>query len=196
MPGLEEWLKKRLKEEWRDVKKKNTVERMISPLKESDMRIWRGYLKDGEELHSFEIRFTNRYPFEPPEIEWLTPIKHPNIEPPRPEGLGRVCLPWLSDLREWTPDTSVNSIIEGLLYVLKNPNPGDPLLHPACLLESIRRIKEKLKDVGVNPEIREKAKRLLSTSESMLAQLGGRPNETVYNLVKEAALMVGFSQAK
>lgn len=90
--------------------------------------IGRGYYK-GE--HRVKITLTRMFPFEPPQIEWLTPIFHPNIEPPKSEGsLGRICVEFVND--KWTPQAHLNGVIEALSYMLHNPNPDDPLADDTC----------------------------------------------------------------
>ena len=96
---------------------------------------WHGYIAgDGPfagETHEVRIELTRKFPFEPPQVTWLTDIFHPNIEPPQGMGgYGRVCLNLLD--KDWTPMKHLPAIVEGLMYLLNNPNPEDALANPTC----------------------------------------------------------------
>jgi len=194
--ALDAWLHSRLQGEWETTKPKNTEERTIAPVDEKSLRVWRGYLRHHKgEMHAFEMRFTKAYPLEPPEFEWLTPISHPNIEPPKPQGLGRVCLDWLTNPREWSPDTSVNAIIEGALYVLNNPNPSDPMMHRSCLREAIRMLEEDIsKHSDAEPNLPKVRMLLASAKQSIERPSVSTSDEMAYKLIKEAALLLGYKQ--
>jgi ubiquitin-protein ligase len=179
-PLLNPFIKKRMEDELKIATQKNTADRTVTPLRDGDPSIWRGYLKGANaEFHSFELKVSDKFPLEPPSIEWLTPIKHPNIEPPRPEGLGRICLPWISDPKEWNPQTRINSIIDGLVYLLNNPNPYDPLMNSTCLRGTI----DMLRDKG---KISNDAKNILDMASSTLSR---GDNKSAYDLVKRAGLL-------
>jgi len=188
-----------LEAEWEETKPKNTEERTIAPIDGTDFKVWRGYVRSQKgETHAFEMRFTKVYPLEPPEFEWLTPISHPNIEPPKPQGLGRVCLPWITDSREWSPETSVNAIVEGALYVLNNPNPSDPLMHRSCLMEGLRMLEEDVSKSSLSGANLLKVRTLLASAKQSLdrTSLGSLPDETAYRLIKEAGLFLGSIKQK
>ena len=54
----------------------------------------------------------------------LTKIYHPNIDLE-----GHVCLNILRD--DWKPVLDINAVIYGIIYLLYEPNPNDPLNHGA-----------------------------------------------------------------
>lgn len=57
-----------------------------------------------------------------PEIKCLNKIYHPNIDPTDDDT--NVCL---SLIEEWQPNFGLDDIVQGLLYLLHNPNLADPL---------------------------------------------------------------------
>jgi ubiquitin-protein ligase len=188
---ISHFIKRRLEEELEIAISKNTSERIVLPLNGNDLSRWRGYIKgpDGA-LHSFEIRIGEKFPLEPPEIEWLTPISHPNIEPPRLLGagsFGRVCLPWITDPSVWTPQTRINAIVDGLVYLLNNPNPCDPLMHSECLKTAIKMVKEKISSGNLNSNKRSQAQTLLIAAEAALSQGN---NHSAIQLIKEACMVI------
>ncbi len=183
-----------MRNEWNKVKERNNEERSVAPLNENDLKTWRGYLAGpSKETHSFELRFLRAFPLEPPEVEWLTPIVHPNIEPPKPDGLGRVCVDVL-DITNWTPFTDVNTIVNSIYTVLQNPNPGNPMAHPACLRASVESIEAILsKNNTIPDDKRKQVAALLAGARASLARLPGgtKIDEFAHNLVKQAALALG-----
>lgn len=183
--------RKRLEDELKIAMSKNTPKRTVAPKRKGDPSVWRGYIEapDGV-MHSFEIRVGDRFPLEPPEVEWLTPISHPNIEPPRPEGMGRVCLPWITDRSEWSPQTRINSIVDGLVYLLNNPNPADPLMHTQCLRNATEMIKKELKQADKTVDV-PKVQTLLTTA---ITNIERGDNRLGYDLVKQAALLAGLGK--
>ncbi|MCL4326418.1 MAG: hypothetical protein M1481_06335 [Candidatus Thermoplasmatota archaeon] len=93
------------------------------------------YLKDGKlstrYTHKFKIIVDAEYPYKKPVIHWLTPIFHPNIMPPH-EG-GYICTKML---KVWSSQSSIVSFIQGVITLLSNPNPYDPLGSDACLMSA------------------------------------------------------------
>jgi ubiquitin-protein ligase len=184
------FFEERLKKELEYVASKNTPKRTIIPIKEGNLKTWRGHIKGpNKETHTFEIRLTH-YPLSPPEIEWLTPISHPNIEPPKPEGNGLPCLPWLTNPTFWSPKTKINSIIEGLVFLLNNPNPADPMAHPKCLKLAIKMIRNHVKTHRPKHEF-SKINDKLITAENILVN---GDTKTAYQLVKQAGEMANLGK--
>jgi ubiquitin-protein ligase len=163
---------------------------MVAPVEGTDLKIWRGLFRSKKGArHEFEMRMRN-YPLEPPEIEWLSPISHPNIEPPKPGGLGRVDLLWFMVANKWRPSTSVNTIVEGLLHVLNNPNPSEPLMHPSCLIAAMNVLEEELDALSITDKDSSKVRVLLANARRSL-ETGDR--EPAWRLIKEGA---GFGKTK
>jgi len=71
------------------------------------------------------IRFTARYPFEPPRVRFVTPVYHPNVD-----SAGRICLDTLKQppAGSWSPAVSLPSLLTTLRALLGDPNPDDALV--------------------------------------------------------------------
>ncbi|KAL7637695.1 UNVERIFIED_CONTAM: hypothetical protein RMT77_011304 [Armadillidium vulgare] len=72
-----------------------------------------------------EIEIPERYPFNPPNIRFLTPIYHPNID-----NMGRICLDLLKmpPSGGWRPALSISNILTSIRVLMNAPNPDDPLV--------------------------------------------------------------------
>ncbi|KAB7496903.1 Ubiquitin-conjugating enzyme E2 T [Armadillidium nasatum] len=70
-------------------------------------------------------RNPERYPFNPPNIRFLTPIYHPNID-----NMGRICLDLLKmpPSGGWRPALSISNILTSIRVLMNAPNPDDPLV--------------------------------------------------------------------
>jgi ubiquitin-protein ligase len=74
--------------------------------------------KDG---HKVRIVLKRDFPYPGGiEVAFTTPIFHPNVR--REDGL--VCIQLLN---EWSETSSVSSVVNGLKWLLENPNPASPL---------------------------------------------------------------------
>jgi len=112
-----------------------------------------GYWKQGSSItqywdHMVDIYILRHYPYSDPDkrlgapirLVWLTPIFHPNIAPGvQYGGTGVVC--WAL-LRKTLKTINLLSIVKGLEYLVQNPEPNDPLVHPPICLEAARYFKE------------------------------------------------------
>jgi ubiquitin-protein ligase len=78
-------------------------------------------------VHSFKITFGRSFPYQPPVVQWLTPIYHPNIASPS-EG-GRVCLKAI-DSRQF--EFNLTDLIKSVVQLLAHPNPTSPLDTRSC----------------------------------------------------------------
>uniref|UniRef100_A0A8C6CWM2 Ubiquitin-conjugating enzyme E2 T n=1 Tax=Moschus moschiferus TaxID=68415 RepID=A0A8C6CWM2_MOSMO len=65
------------------------------------------------------------YPFEPPQIRFLTPIYHPNID-----SAGRICLDVLKlpPKGAWRPSLNIATLLTSVQQLMAEPNPDDPLM--------------------------------------------------------------------
>ena len=77
-----------------------------------------GLYKKGK--FSFTVRVGENYPDAAPSVNCNTTIYHPNID-----TSGDVCLNLLSD--DWESNFSLEDVVQGLLFLLYNPNLDDPL---------------------------------------------------------------------
>lgn len=76
-------------------------------------------------VFKLEISLTERYPFEPPLIKFVTPIYHPNID-----SAGRICLDLLKmpPKGSWKPSLNISTILKSIQILMSDPNPNDPLM--------------------------------------------------------------------
>lgn len=65
------------------------------------------------------IKIPQDYPDDPPLVKIMTKIYHPNIKD------SNICLDILDN--NWKPTYNLSKVLESLYYLLKNPNPNDPL---------------------------------------------------------------------
>ena len=76
----------------------------------------------------FELDISHHYPSFPPSVRALTKMYHPNVEfsgDEEDEDDGGVCLNLLDEL--WTSSMTLEDVVQGLLFLLHNPNLEDPL---------------------------------------------------------------------
>ncbi|CAL8368083.1 unnamed protein product [Lota lota] len=76
-------------------------------------------------LFTLEIKVPERYPFEPPNIRFLTPIYHPNID-----NAGRICHDGLKlpPKGAWRPSLNISTVLTSIQLLMAEPNPDDPLM--------------------------------------------------------------------
>ena len=62
---------------------------------------------------------------EPPKMQFLTPIYHPNID-----SAGRICLDSLKmpPKGAWKPSLNISTLLTSVLLLMTEPNPDDPLM--------------------------------------------------------------------
>jgi ubiquitin-conjugating enzyme E2 T len=76
-------------------------------------------------VFKLEIRLPDRYPFEPPQVKFITQIYHPNID-----SAGRICLDVLKSPPQgsWKPSQNLSTILTSIQLLLSEPNPDDGLM--------------------------------------------------------------------
>lgn len=84
-----------------------------------------GFWRDARYKFSFLIK--PMYPHDPPKVKCETPIYHPNIDLE-----GNVCLNILRE--DWKPILSISAVVYGLIHLMLEPNPTDPLNKEAAEL--------------------------------------------------------------
>ncbi|OVA17418.1 Ubiquitin-conjugating enzyme [Macleaya cordata] len=67
-----------------------------------------------------DIRLPDGYPFEPPKMQFLTKVWHPNISSQN----GAICLDILKD--QWSPALTLKTALLSLQALLSAPEPDDP----------------------------------------------------------------------
>eukprot|EP01083_Nonionella_stella_P141813 437626_1 len=72
-----------------------------------------------------DVRIPDRYPFQPPNVRFVTVIYHPNID----DG-GRICLDTLKmpPKGAWTPSLNIVTVLTMIQQLMAYPNPDDGLV--------------------------------------------------------------------
>ncbi|XP_065851171.1 probable ubiquitin-conjugating enzyme E2 37 [Euphorbia lathyris] len=72
-----------------------------------------------------KIQIPERYPFQPPNVTFATPIYHPNID-----NGGRICLDILNlpPKGAWQPSLNISTVMTSIGLLLSEPNPDDGLM--------------------------------------------------------------------
>ena len=64
-----------------------------------------------------ELKLPNEYPFKPPEIRFVTPIYHPNVD-----DKGKICVEIINTAEGYKPTTSLVDIVTAVTKLIDNPN--------------------------------------------------------------------------
>uniref|UniRef100_A0A7S4KKK7 E2 ubiquitin-conjugating enzyme n=1 Tax=Paramoeba aestuarina TaxID=180227 RepID=A0A7S4KKK7_9EUKA len=72
-----------------------------------------------------KVKIPNRYPMEPPQVQFETQIYHPNVD-----TSGRICLDIIvmRPKGQWAPSLNVLTVLTSLQSLIAEPNTGDPLM--------------------------------------------------------------------
>ena len=101
---------------------------------EGNMMKWRASLRGPSDssykggLFFLSIEFPYDYPQKPPEVCFLTPIYHVNVNPNAPkfqgaESLGHVCI---STLNWWKPEYTMREVLTNIFALFYLGNPDSP----------------------------------------------------------------------
>lgn len=79
-------------------------------------------------VFTVKIQIPERYPFQPPNVTFVTPIYHPNID-----NGGRICLDILNlpPKGAWQPSLNISTVLTSIGLLLSEPNPDDGLMAEA-----------------------------------------------------------------
>lgn len=72
-----------------------------------------------------ELKLPAEFPFKPPEVRFVTPIYHPNVD-----DQGKICVDLLNSSETWKPTTPLVDVVKAVIDLIDNPkidhalNPG------------------------------------------------------------------------
>ncbi|KAI9803088.1 MAG: hypothetical protein M1833_001158 [Piccolia ochrophora] len=109
----------------------------LGPVSDSQILHWEAVLKGvsgtpyAGGLWKLDIRIPEDYPMRPPEVRFVTPVCHPNVN----FKTGEICLDLLKD--SWTPAYMIAQTLASVQQLLTDPEPESPLnVDLATLLRS------------------------------------------------------------
>jgi len=117
---------RRLQKELQDIRKAGLKSFREIIVDEQNILQWQGLLVPDAPPFSkgafkIDIQFPAEYPFKPPKISFKTRIYHPNVD-----EKGQVCLPIVA-AENWKPATKTDQVIQALVALINEPEPGHPL---------------------------------------------------------------------
>lgn len=76
-------------------------------------------------IFKLEVEIPDRYPFEPPNVKFITPVYHPNID-----SGGRICHDILNmpPKGQWRPSLNIGAVLASIRVLLEEPNHDDGLM--------------------------------------------------------------------
>ena len=139
------FVRKRLLNKFKSLKENESRQEFCVSPYETDIMKWDGIIF-GPPSSSYEngifrlmLQFSNRYPFEPPQVKFLSRMFHPNVSKD-----GEISMDVLQS--NWTPAFTVKSIIENIILMLDHPNFEDMAISNIeardLLLQNIREYKK------------------------------------------------------
>lgn len=63
-----------------------------------------------------EISLPAEFPFKPPEVRFVTPIYHPNVD-----DQGKICVDLLNTSESWKPTTPLVDVVKAIVDLIDNP---------------------------------------------------------------------------
>jgi len=104
---------------------KTPIEYCTFQLPSEDLLSWRAYLAGPPNTpyaggtFVLSVTFPPQYPFQPPEIKFLTKIFHPNVK----TSTGEICNTLLKD--SWGPTLNIRHCMQVLRNIMENPDPDN-----------------------------------------------------------------------
>ncbi|BDA50956.1 Ubiquitin-conjugating enzyme E2 T [Coccomyxa sp. Obi] len=118
-------------------------------------------------VFTLSVHIPPRYPFEPPQLRFITPVYHPNID----DG-GRICLDILNmpPKGAWRPALNISTVLASIGLLLADPNPEDGLMTEVAA-------EYKLNRAAFDMKARQMVERHAAAKESTAPESSGRNAE-------------------
>ena len=119
-------MSKRIESELDEIIKTPPENISAGPIKQENLNHWSATIMGPSDspfqggIFQLEIVFPEKYPFKPPQIKFVTPIYHMNIN-----HHGAICLDILNT--SWSPVLTITKVLLSICSLLTDPNPDDPL---------------------------------------------------------------------
>jgi ubiquitin-conjugating enzyme E2 D len=117
---------KRIKKEIEEIKKEPPANCSAGPIYEDNLFEWEASIVGPSNspyaggFFKLSVSFSEKYPFKPPKLKFITKIFHPNIN-----SNGSICLDILNN--NWSPALTIIKVLLSISSLLTDPNPSDPL---------------------------------------------------------------------
>jgi len=118
---------KRIRKELKEFNENPLENCAAGPLSDEDIQTWQAaFLGPSNSPYEggiffLSIKFPNDYPFNPPDVKFVTPVYHCNIN-----DSGFICLDIIKS-HEWSPALTISSLLISIISLLTDPNPDSPL---------------------------------------------------------------------
>jgi ubiquitin-protein ligase len=66
--------------------------------------------------YQIEIKLPAEFPFKPPEVRFVTPIYHPNVD-----EQGKICVDLLNSSETWKPTTPLVDVVKAVVDLIDSP---------------------------------------------------------------------------
>lgn len=124
---------KRIEKELNEIEKEPPSNCTAGPIEKNDLYNWNATIIGPSNspyaggIFKLSVTFTDKYPFKPPKVKFITRIFHPNIN-----RNGSICLDILNT--NWSPALTIIKVLLSISSLLTDPNPNDPLSKEAANL--------------------------------------------------------------
>ena len=126
----------RIIEEFKDINR-NPISNCgitVGLVNENDYRLWKCYLIGPKDtsyrggVFFMNVKFPEEYPIKPPEVYYVTPIYHLNVNPRAPRSsedipLGNISI---STLSWWKPEYTIRETLINIFGLIYKANPDSP----------------------------------------------------------------------
>lgn len=138
----------RLKNELSNIRKERPFGFYAKPFKR-DIMHWNCQIHHNGFYFTLTMKFSNKYPMEPPVIMFNEKVYHPNVY-----NTNAICLDLLST--RWSPALTIMDLLKGISRLFDTPNPESPANREAAALYFKNREKYNLKVLENNRKFHSK----------------------------------------